>query len=280
MIGNIYVVGCGGIGGALINMLPQTLASLALDNLAYISKESAANTMQDPVSYSIMPILNKLVLIDGDTFDAHNGLRQAGTVGSKLVTQMANIRRQEAWSVWQNTVPLVGFNNYVTPANISNIFNEPNKDLTSVIFLCVDNHKTRYEIARYAELLDNVLLINGGNSKTAGNVIIYERRNNEALDPTFYEVYPEIAAGTDKRPDEVSCTQVAPENDQVCVVNTMIAAIMLARFSYWYRNGSLEEKTPRKDANGNHIMVRKNEVVVDLNRCSMLTLNRQKTERN
>ena len=275
-IDSIYVVGCGGIGGALINMLPQTLASLALDEAHKAMPSYASQAMTNPVDFPVDPLLSRLVLIDGDSFDAHNGLRQAGTIGSKLVTQMANIWKQEAWSVWNHKVSLVGFNNYINPNNINTILKSENKSKTSVIFMCVDNHKTRYEIARYAELLDNVLLINGGNSKTAGNVILYERRKNEELDPPIYEVYPEIAAGTDLRPDEVACTQVAPENDQVCIVNTMIAAIMLARFSYWVRTGGLEEKSPRKDKEGNNIMIRRNEVVVDLERCTMMPLTRLK----
>lgn len=49
----------------------------------------------------------------------------------------------------------------------------------------------------------------------------------------------------------------------------MIASIMLAMFSKYVRTGGFDQKTRHKDANGNNIVVRKNEVVVDFETMTM-----------
>lgn len=224
-------------------------------------------------------ILSSIVLVDGDSFDLHNGVRQAGIVGRKLDTQMRVIRNQAAFNVWLKNTKLMGYNNFIKPSNIGKIIKPADVEQGGylynfpVILLCVDNHKTRYEVSKWAELLDDVLVLNGGNSKTSGNITVYERRHGQALDPAIYDIYPEIAAGNDKRPDEVSCTDVAPENDQTAIVNSIVASVMLGRLTAWWRKG-LDEKTPRKDANGQNIKVRRNEVVFDLSRCVMQPLTR------
>ena len=135
---------------------------------------------------------------------------------------------------------------------------------TTVIFLGVDNKKTRYEVQKYAEKFDNVLLINGGNDKTTGQVNVYERQNGVAFDPTLYDLYPDISPDADRRPDEVECGAVAPKHDQIAITNSMIANLMFSWFVKWARSGLfVTEKGKRK---------RYNEVLLDIEKPSVMPL--------
>lgn len=275
---NVYVVGCGGIGGFLCNLLPQTMACLAFDrSVTDLSEDRVSEILSrsEPVGVN-HGTFSSLTLIDGDTFSPHNALRQAGTSGSKLIRQMQNIRKQDAFSVWLHTCSLKGYNNYVSPANMGKIFSGG----TQVIFLCVDNHKTRYEVSRWAvEQNANILVINGGNEKTTGNVTVCENFFGKLLDPPIYEIYPEVNANADKRPDEIDCGAVTRSNDQTAVTNNMIASIMLAMFSKWVRTGGFDQKTRKIGKDGRNIVVRNNEVVVNFETMTMTPLSHSYSER-
>lgn len=266
---NVVVIGCGGIGGYLCRLLPQTMACLYVDSL---DADQAQQLMQsEGMSNGVRAsnaVFSSLTLIDGDTFSGHNALRQEGTAGSKLATVMSMIRSTDAFSTWLNATELVGYNNYITPRNIHKILNLWNN---VVIFLCVDNHKTRYEVTRWVvdQKMQNILIINGGNKKTAGNVTVFQNNAGKLLDPPIYKLYPEVTDKFDRRPDEIDCGSVSVTNDQTAVTNNMIASIMLAMFSKYVRTGGFDQKTRHKDANGNNIVVRKNEVVVDFETMTM-----------
>lgn len=274
---SIYVIGCGGIGGYLLNLLPQTLACLNLDVTRHTFGDERFRRIMNSEGQSneLLNYFSNLVLIDGDTYSGHNALRQDGTVGSKVAHQVSKMRNSDAMSVWLANTSLVGYNTYITPEKMKTIFgvNGTNRWRKVIVFLCVDNHKTRYEVTRFLEdNFSNFLIINGGNSKYTGNVTVQERSNGQDKDPSLYKVYPEINDKTDKRPDEVACGTVAPENDQTAITNNMIASVMLSMFSKWYRTGGFEQKTRRKDENGNNITVRKNEVIIDFENFSMQSL--------
>ena len=93
----------------------------------------------------------------------------------------------------------------------------PNKYKASVVFVCVDNLKTRYEVSKYMENFDNCLVINGGNEKDNRARYFLQRAAGEALDPNLYEVYADVRPDADKRPDEENCTQIAPKHDQIAI---------------------------------------------------------------
>ena len=57
-------------------------------------------------------------------------------------------------------------------------------------------------------------------------------------------MFDNIAHPKDKRPDERSCTDVAPKHDQVANTNCMIATWMSVVFSRWVREG-LDDKDGR-----------------------------------
>jgi len=292
---NIYVIGCGGIGGYLLDLLPETFGSLLLDSMEKGLAESAFTKHLESFGSEVVPqLVDRLVLIDGDDFSPRNALRQGYGTGNKLQTRiddfLEKIDKKAIRRTYLRLMDVIGYNQYLAPwnmpaiipkkppENINNqggIFTDTNstqksieglsypggRDVT-VVFVCVDNHKTRYEVSRYAEEFDNIVVINGGNEKTTGNVTIYERRDGVALDPNLPDVYTEITPDADLRPDETDpCTHVSPKHDQVAVTNNIVAALMLKVFTIWFRTG-MNIYGPGKNQ-------RRNEVLLDLDTLEM-----------
>lgn len=264
---SLYVIGCGGIGGFVIDRLPGVLSDLFLDALEKVIPKDKFDKHLSNFGNEVVPSLaDRIVLIDGDEFSPRNALRQGYGSGSKLERRLYDLDKKVVRNLYLRGTHVMGVNQYLAPWNMEKVIpHYPVRNLDNtggimadssgtlarmyeniypgnrdmpVIFICVDNMKTRYEVAKYAETFDNVLLVNGGNEKTTGHVTIYERRDGEALDPNLYEVYPNITEDADLRPDEEDpCTHVAPKHDQVETTNDMIADIMVSDFSRWVREG-------------------------------------------
>ena len=286
----LYVIGCGGIGGYICDMLPMVCTSIGLDFLEK-SKLDITPYLKNAGSCVLPSIVESIRLLDGDTFDPRNAIRQGAGAGNKLAQRLYAINHSMVRQTYLRNVHIDGTNTYVNPGNVEQLIplqsegNAENQEAfrklnnvwsfgglshfvtdTPVIFICVDNVKTRYELSKYAERFDNVLVINGGNEKTTGHVTIYERRLGKALDPNLYELFSNIRPDADKRPDEVSCTEVAPKHDQVALTNAMVANVMMCMFSHWAASGTLDDFTAR----GKNC--RRNEVVLDIEKLSMAAI--------
>lgn len=281
---NLYVIGCGGIGGYVIEELPMAIASLSLDVIES-SRQDISEYLSQAGNIAIPSVVDRIVLVDGDIFEPRNALRQGMGAGSKLVQRQKALSNSMLMHSFLQNVRVVGYNAYVNPENVAEIIPlnpEPNPDNFratdkmsiisdkrdyTVIMLGVDNLKTRYEVSKYAETFPNVLVLNGGNSKTSGHVTVYERHNAVDLDPKIYDVFPNIKPDADKRPDEAACTLVAPKHDQIANTNRFIADIMIALFNKWVRKGL---------GTGNQ---RRNEVTIDTENLAMMSLSHPKAEK-
>lgn len=292
---NVYVIGCGGIGGYLLDLLPETFGSLFLDSMEQaISGDSFEKHLEKFGTEVVPQLVNRMVLIDGDDFSPRNALRQGYGAGNKLQTRidafLAKLDGTAIRRTYLRLMDVIGYNQYIAPWNMeemipknpeTNLMNQagcfgnsstlrqimnnghPGAREVTVIFICVDNMKTRFELSKYAEEFDNIMVINGGNEKTTGHVTIYERRDGVALDPNLYEVYPNITPDADLRPDETDpCTHVSPKHDQVAVTNNIVAALMCSVFSNWWRNSMNVFGADKKQ--------RRNEILVDLNTYEMM----------
>lgn len=288
---NIYVIGCGGIGGYLIDMLPMAIASLSLDILQERGRDIQPY-LSNAGNIALPCVVDRLTLVDGDIFNPRNALRQGAGAGSKLAQRMRDIEDSVVRLSYLQTMKLVGYNAYVNPTNMKQIIPEcpeinpdagaarsiyqcsvkgsPMPDLVtaSVVFLCVDNLKTRYEVSKYMESFSDCLVVNGGNEKTSGHVTLYERKEGKALDPNIYDVYPNITPDADQRPDEAACTEIAPKHDQIAVTNSIVANIMIASFNRWARSGLYQEE----GTGSRKRTVRKNEIIIDTDRMSMISV--------
>lgn len=281
----LYIVGCGGIGGYVTQLLSECCASLCLDFLEQ-NHIDISQFMNHAGNCALPSIVDSITLIDGDTFDPHNAIRQGAGAGNKMMQRMLDLQEKMIRKTFLRNIKLDGYNCYLTPQNIGDIIpvkkpeeNAENrkafddlcitdrmlsnriytKDIP-VIFVCVDNAKTRYELSMYAEAFDNVLVVNGGNEKTTGQCNIYEREDGQALDPNLPELFDNIRPNVDKRPDEIACTIVAPKHDQVALTNCAVAIKMMEMFTHWVTHGTLSDFPTRKGQT-----CRYNEVVLDEN---------------
>lgn len=188
---NIVVVGLGGVGSILIERLCRYL------------------------NYSGETDITML-LVDGDKYEPKNFERQEfNTMGNK-----ADIKAGELETRFTNIIFDV-VEEYINPDNINTIIK--NGD---VVFICVDNHKSRMVINNYCNTLDDVTVISGGNELTDGNAQLYVKKGGQDLTPDLCTYHPEIANPDDKMPDEMSCEELSVSEPQLYFVNLGVATLM------------------------------------------------------
>lgn len=190
----ISIIGLGGIGSVLSNTLSR-----------YIDSKQSNVTMN---------------LVDGDDYEIKNLERQEFIgYGNK-----AAIKAKELRSKFSN----ITFNDYQTFLNevtAPEIIKE-----NSVVFVAVDNHKTRRLISNYAKKLNDIIIISGGNELTEGNVQIYIRKGGADVTPSLTDYHPEIQNPIDKSPDEMSCEELSKSEPQLYFTNFMVAGHMCSAF--------------------------------------------------
>ena len=205
---SIKIIGLGGIGSVLC------------DNLCrYLNYQRGGEFI--------------VTLIDGDDYEYKNNERQSfSRLGSK-----ARIKANDMRTMFDN-ISFREVSEFITPENISRNIEEGD-----IIFLCVDNHKTRKLVSEYAGAINNLLIISGGNEYTDGNIQIYLRIGGEDKTPSLTDYHPEIANAGDKSPDEMSCEELAESEPQLLFTNISVATIMC--WAYYNMsanlNGDLEK---------------------------------------
>lgn len=192
----ISIIGLGGIGSILVNTLSRFLSTNKSFDSIYVN------------------------LVDGDDYEIKNNERQEFVgYGNK-----AEIKKKELMikftNITYNDIPY-----FIDSNNIKNIIKE-----NSIIFVGVDNHKTRKLISDFAKTLNNITIISGGNELTDGNIQIFIRKNGENITPSLTDYHPEIKDPMDKSPDEMSCEELSNSQPQLYFTNFMVAGHMCSAF--------------------------------------------------
>jgi len=191
----ITIVGLGGVGSILSERLCRFL-----------------NYAQD--------ITADILLVDGDTYEQKNYERQEFIrMGNK-----ADIKATELQMKFKE-LRFDSYEAFVNEANIAESIREG-----EIVFLCVDNHKTRMIVSNYCKNLKNITLISGGNEFTDGNVQIYVRKDGKDLTPDLCAYHPEIANPDDKLPEEMSCEELSNSDPQLYFTNLGVATLMCWSF--------------------------------------------------
>jgi molybdopterin/thiamine biosynthesis adenylyltransferase len=205
----VRIVGLGGVGGIAARYGAMFLASLA-----------------EPC---------RMVLIDGDRFEASNATRMFFTShGNKAAVVRADLRGRFA----DSPLTLIAVEQYVTPQNLAQLLGAGGAG--EIILLAVDNHATRKLISEYCRQLADICLISAGNDgvgedKATGKVLdgtygtcqIYMRQNGIDRSPDLSRFHPEIAVPADKTPTDRSCTELIASVPQVLFANLAAASSML-----------------------------------------------------
>ncbi len=180
----------------------------------------------------------RVVLIDGDHFDAGNETRMS--VLGLLENKATALQAQLAQIVRGTQVTVVSVPEHVTPDNIARLLRSgPGES----VLMCVDNHATRRLVSDHLRGLDDVCLVSGGNDGigpdgagvlrhgTAGNVQVFIRREGRDLTPAITDHHPEIASPRDHRPDEAGCGELIRSVPQLLFTNLYTASCVLS--AWW-----------------------------------------------
>jgi molybdopterin/thiamine biosynthesis adenylyltransferase len=193
---DIIIIGLGGIGSILVERMARFL------------------------NYSNDFKGSHLLLVDGDSYEIKNYERQEFVgFGNKAETKVNDLELKFTNTLFDYK-PI-----FINEVNISTII-KPN----DVVFVCVDNHKTRMIISNYCKTLPDVTVFSGGNELVDGNVQIYVRRGGNDLTPDLCSYHPEIANPDDKLPDEMSCEELSQSQPQLYFTNLGVATIMCWAF--------------------------------------------------
>jgi ThiF family len=216
----VKVVGLGGIGCAVLQYLAVFLKGL-----------------ERPL---------RLVLIDGDRFEAANGRRMVfQTVGNKAEVKAAETA---AW-LGDCEVAVAAVPRYLTVENVGQLILPGDH-----VFLCVDNHPTRKLVSDHCATLPDVALFSGGNEGvdpprergTYGNVQVYLRQGGRDLTAPLTRFHPEIANPRGKPPTEASCVELALSTPQILFTNLAVASALLNAF-FAYACGRLHYQEVKLD---------------------------------
>lgn len=175
-----------------------------------------------------------IYFIDGDEFELANKERMAFTeIGKKALIKERELAEFFGDRIAYRTIP-----EYITHANIQNLIRE-----NDIVFLCVDNHKTRKLISEFCEQTSDILLISGGNdgiedgkTGTFGNVQIYWREKEKNRTNSLTQFHSEIKHPNDVSPgDETaeSCAVLVKRIPQLAFTNLAVASAMLNTFFTW-----------------------------------------------
>lgn len=196
---NIKVIGTGGIGLCVLPVLTR-----------YLNFSKNKNV--------------ELTLIDGDYFEEKNRERQEfDEYGPKATVTADRIRREF------NNLTVLDHPVYIGDHNVNMMIRE-----NDIVLVCVDNHATRKLLAKRAESLQNIVLINGGNELTDGNILVHIRKDGKDVTPSITKHHPEILASDDeenpanKQMKGAGCAVMVKSAPQLLIMNNYIAANMLA----------------------------------------------------
>ena len=207
---SVKIIGLGGVGGILARYL-----------VVYL----------DAAGHPV-----RLVLIDGDDFEARNAERM---LFSRCGNKAAVVREDLLLDLAEDThLTLSAIEEYATAENLGRLLADGD-----VVFLAVDNHATRRLVGDHCrEHLGDVCLISGGNDGigedtsgqrqrgTYGNVQIHLRRGGRDETPPIAAYHPEIANPRDTLPTDLSCTEALVSVPQILFANLTTAAAMLNTF--------------------------------------------------
>lgn len=195
---DIKIIGLGGIGSILSEMISRYVNYLKLEN-----EEEKCVT-----------------LIDGDSFEVKNAERQDFLqLGNKAEIKKEELRRKF------RTINFLADPRFVDEYTISDMIK--NED---IVLMGVDNHRTRKLVSDYCSTLREVTLISGGNEYTDGNVQLYARKGGEDITPSLTDYHPEIKNPLDKLPTEMSCQELLQSEPQLFFTNATVAVMMCWMF--------------------------------------------------
>jgi len=209
-MGNIIVIGLGGIGKWLIDPLCLRLAHLQ---------------SQDKNPFG------KVVLVDAGEYKSRKRIRQKfHREGNKVEVEFERLV-QEFPTLEFEQIPFYVKGDLDKPSdamsdrviNVSELIHDDDW-----VILCVDNPTTRNRVDVHCSTLRTVKLFNGGNNLTNGASMLYIRRGGRDITPPLRELFPDtIGNPKSKAPYEMSCEELEAVGGGQIIRANLFAATLL-----------------------------------------------------
>lgn len=190
---NIIVVGCGGTGGNLIELLGR-----------YFHGEKG--------------IKHRLLLVDGDVVERNNLKRQpfiADDIGRNKAEVMSLILR-EVFQLESDFYP-----EYITHIAQLKAFLIP--DQVTILIGAVDNHHCRQLLHRFFSTTPTCFYIDSANEFSHGEIVMGVRVAGKLMAPDRAVYYSEIMEESYKPVTEQSCTELNAHHPQHLATNMFAA---------------------------------------------------------
>lgn len=187
------IVGVGGTGGAVARDLPKLLVGSQ----------------------------NKMILIDGDTVEKRNIIRQPYQIQDEGYNK-ARILARKINSLYK--VDCSAFDDYIVKAELDYLIKK-NEEYLPVIIGCVDNDATRILLEDTFLKHKNIIYLDGANSEYEGNIYVSKKNNDIKFGPIRSEVYK---LEKDRNPGIMSCEeQISKGSTQFLITNNKVASVIL-----------------------------------------------------
>lgn len=168
----------------------------------------------------------RLVLIDGDTVEEKNLVRQAfmeQDIGRNKAQVMAEILRQ-AYGIEAEY-----YDRYIdAPRDLEKLVED---DEMVVLVGCVDNHQCRQSLHSFYESRGKCIYMDSANEFSAGEVVIGSRIDGIEMYPDRCGYFPEVLTVKEKRRSEESCEALNESAPQHMLTNQLAAWILLVNTS-------------------------------------------------
>ena len=224
-MGVIAMIGCGGIGSSLLplvtRMMLNTETSLAD---SFLSGNSGCSER-----------VSRLVLIDGDMYEARNISRQQFPL-SFVGMNKADAQKEKLKVTLGLGERVVSVNEYITPENVHR-----HLENVEIVLSCVDNHRARWVVSQWAQSQRKkekpFAVISGGNDKYDGNVHVHAywsirpgltyKDIGEPIEKRHPEIMPNATEGSR---EGLSCQDVINMRggEQTMMANSMAAVVMFS----------------------------------------------------
>ncbi len=168
--------------------------------------------------------LSKMYIIDGDTVEEKNLMRQAFAeedVGLNKAAVMADVLNNAFDLSW------ISVGEYLTSMEQLEHIAGKATDEPVLLVGCVDNHACRLLLEEYFDTHDNVIYYDSANEFTSGEVVFAYKADGKVISPCRSYYFPDIKEGEHKKVTEMSCEELNSVSPQHIATNMMAGNILL-----------------------------------------------------
>lgn len=184
----------------------------------------------------------QLGIFDGDNFETGNLDRQL------FSPELTTVNKAVALASMYPGYPVKGVPEFIGEDNIAKYIRSGD-----IVLICADNFTVRKRIELHGYLLDDLVVINGGNENVDGSVQLWVRKDGQNVTPPLSYMHPEIRIieGDDRAAMDCLTLAELPGGGQHILANMTAANHMLT--ALWrYHQGNVSWTELQFDLEAGH----------------------------